>query len=183
MGTSQATVAAVASDTQHRFSKVPRDFIELLEGYGVQGDAHAGETVQHLSRVKRSPTEPNLRQVHLIPSEFFDLAREHGHDLSPGDLGENILTEGIDVLGLPRDTLLRVGPDAIVRVTGLRNPCAQIDRFRDGLLRVAVGRDDDGGVVLRTGVMGVVVASGRVTPGDEIRVELPAEPHHRLERV
>ncbi len=183
MDTSQATVAAVASDAEHRFSKVPRDAIELLEGYGVEGDAHAGETVQHLSRVRRDPTEPNLRQVHLIPSEFFDLAREHGYVLSPGDLGENILTEGIDVLGLPRDTLLHMGPDAIVRVTGLRNPCAQIDRFRDGLLRVAVGRDDDGGVVLRAGVMGVVVASGRVAPGDQIRVELPAEPHHQLERV
>lgn len=183
METSRGTVVAVASDDRHRFSKRPRASIRLLEGYGVEGDAHAGVTVQHRSRVRADPSQPNLRQVHLLGSDFLDLAREHGYDLAPGDLGENVLTEGIDVRALPRDSLLRIGDEAVVRVTGLRNPCAQIDRFRDGLLRVAVGRDDHGEVVRRAGVMGVVVASGPVCPGDSITVELPPEPHHPLERV
>lgn len=176
-------MVSVARDDQHRFSKIRRDGITLVEGHGVEGDAHAGATVQHRSRVAADPTQPNLRQVHLLQAEFLASAHEAGHEVGPGDLGENILTSGLDLLGLPRDTLLRIGSEAAVRVTGLRNPCRQIDDFRQGLLRLAVGRDEDGGVVRRTGVMGVVVTGGTVTIGDPITVVLPPEPHEALTRV
>jgi MOSC domain-containing protein YiiM len=176
-------VVGLASDDRHRFSKEPRTTLTLLENHGVRGDAHAGATVQHRSRAAQHPSPPNLRQVHLLHSEFFDLAAEQGYRLTGGDLGENILTAGLDVLALPRDTVLHLGSHAAVRVTGLRNPCWQIDRFRKGLLRVAVSRGADGEVVRRTGVMGVVTASGSVELGDPIRVTLPPEPHAALERV
>ncbi len=178
-----ARVVGLAVDDEHRFSKVPRRRVTLLEGLGVEGDAHSGETVQHRSRVRQDPTQPNLRQVHLLQSEFFDLAREHGFELAAGNLGENITTAGIDLLALPRDTRLRIGPDTVVRLTGLRNPCAQIDSFRPGLLKLAVTTRADGAVVRRTGVMGVVESGGQVGVGDGIVVELPAEPHVVLERV
>lgn len=180
---SGARVVGLAVDDEHRFSKVPRRRMTLLEGLGVEGDAHCGETVQHRSRVRRDPSQPNLRQVHLLQSEFFDLAREHDFELAAGNLGENITTAGIDLLGLPRDTRLRIGPDTVVRLTGLRNPCAQIDNFRRGLLKVAVTTRADGAVVRRTGVMGVVESGGQVGVGDGIVVELPPEPHVVLERV
>lgn len=180
---SGARVVGLAVDDEHRFSKVPRRRMTLLEGLGVEGDAHCGETVQHRSRVRQDPSQPNLRQVHLLQSEFFDLAREHGFELAAGNLGENITTAGIDLLALPRDTRLRIGPDTVVRVTGLRNPCAQIDSFRPGLLKLAVSTRADGAVVRRTGVMGVVESGGQVGVGDAIAVELPPEPHVVLERV
>lgn len=179
----RAGVVAVSMDSQHRFSKEPCEQITLLEGLGVQGDAHAGVTVQHLHRVALDPTQPNLRQVHLLPREFFDEALEEGYELAPGDLGENVLTQGLDLRSLPRDTLLHIGFQAVVRITGLRNPCAQIDSFRQGLLKVAVGRDPNGQVVFKAGVMGVVTRGGNIRPGDAIEVELPALPHHALERV
>ncbi|HEX6247535.1 MAG TPA: MOSC domain-containing protein [Nocardioidaceae bacterium] len=183
MTTTEPTVVGVAVDHDHRFSKVPCESIKLVEGLGVDGDAHAGEKVQHRSHVRRDPDRPNLRQVHLLPQEFLDLAREHGYDVSGGDLGENVLTSGVDLVSLPRDTVLRIGPEAVVRVTGLRNPCWQIDAFRKGLLALAVTRGQDGELLRRTGIMGVVVAGGGVSVGDPITVELPPEPHHRLERV
>lgn len=176
-------VRSVARSREHRFSKEPALSITLRAGFGVEGDAHAGATVQHRSRVAADPTQPNLRQVHLLHHEFLAYAREHGYDVKAGDMGENILTEGLDLLALPRDTLLRVGPDAVVRITGLRNPCRQIDHFRQGLLQLAVGRDADGSIVRRAGVMGVVTAGGTVSPGHQIHVDLPAPPHHRLDRV
>lgn len=178
-----AVVVGVARDATHRFSKVPLDAVELVAGHGVLGDAHAGPTVKHRSRVAKDPTQPNLRQVHLIHREFLDLAREHGYELGPGDLGENVLTAGVDLLDLPRGTLLRLGPDAIVRVTGLRNPCHQIDDFRKGLLRLAVTRDEVGQIVRRTGVMSVVEVGGTVRIGDPVTVTLPAPPHEALEPV
>lgn len=181
--TSEPVVLAVSVDGDHRFSKVPCEAIELVEGLGVRGDAHAGRTVQHRSHVRRDPDQPNLRQVHLLPQEFLDLAREHGYDAGGGDLGENILTSGIDLVALPRDTRLRIGPEAVVRVTGLRNPCWQIDAFAEGLLALAVTRGQDGEIVRRTGIMGVVEAGGSVHVGDPITVELPPEPHRRLDRV
>lgn len=181
--TTGPVVISVARDDDHRFSKVPCPEIVLVEGIGVEGDAHAGRTVQHRSRVAADPTQPNLRQVHLLASEFFDVAAQEGFELAPGDLGENLLTAGIDLLALPRDTRLRLGPDARVRLTGLRNPCWQIDSFRPGLLKVAVTRGDDGEVVRRTGVMAVVEQGGRVAPGDAVVVELPEGPHRPLERV
>ena len=176
-------VVGVSKDCHHRFSKQPCESITLLEGLGVDGDAHAGITVQHRSRAAAEPTQPNLRQVHLIHAQFFDEAREHGYELSQGTLGENVLTAGLDVLSLPRDTRLRLGEQAVARVTGLRNPCQQINNFRPGLLKVAVSRDESGELVCKAGIMGVVEHGGTVYPGDIIRVELPPEPHIPLGRV
>jgi MOSC domain-containing protein YiiM len=182
-GADRTSVVAVSKDGQHRFSKQPCEQITLLQGIGVEGDAHAGIAVQHLHHVAQDPTQPNLRQVHLLPREFFDEAREEGYELAPGDLGENVLTQGLDLVGLSRDTLLHIGFEAVVRITGLRNPCAQIDRFRKGLLKVALGCTQDGQVVRKAGIMGVVTTGGIIRPGDTIEVELPVPPHHALERV
>lgn len=179
----QGTVVGLATDDAHRFSKTPRERVRLLAGLGVEGDAHAGVKAQHRSRVRQDPDQPNLRQVHLLQSEFFALAREHGYEVGAGDLGENVTTTGIDLLALPRDTRLLVGPEAVVRLTGLRNPCWQIDEFRKGLLAVAVTRDDEGAVVRRTGVMGVVESGGEVRVGDRVVVQLPPEPHEPMDRV
>ncbi|CAG6392456.1 MOSC domain-containing protein [Streptomyces cocklensis] len=180
---SHATITAVSSDTDHRFSKPNRTTVRLLAGLGVEGDAHLGVTVQHLSRVAQDPTQPNLRQVHLIHSELFDELREAGYAVAPGDLGENVTTRGIDLLALPTGTRLRLGADAVVEITGLRNPCLQIDRFRTGLLKQVVGRDAAGDVVRKAGVMAVVLSGGTLRPGDPITAELPALPHRPLERV
>lgn len=177
------TVIAVSRDADHRFSKANQDSIRLLAGLGVEGDAHLGVTVQHLSRIAQDPTQPNLRQVHLMHAELFDDLRLAGYDIAPGDLGENVTTRGIDLLGLPVGTRLRLGPDAVVEVTGLRNPCLQIDAFRSGLLKQVVGRDEQGAVVRRGGVMGVVLEGGDIHPGDTVDAELPAAPHRPLERV
>jgi MOSC domain-containing protein YiiM len=177
------SVVSVNRDSAHRFSKPPVDEIVLLAGLGVEGDTHAGVTVQHRSRVAIDPSQPNLRQVHLIHSELFDDLRVRGFDVKPGDLGENITTVGLDLHGLPTDTVLRIGSDAVVRVTGLRNPCLQIEGFRNGLLSEVVVRDDSGAIVRRGGIMGVVMAGGTVRPGDAVVAELPAEPHVLLDRV
>ena len=181
--TDQPSVVAVSKDGQHRFSKKPCEQISLMEGVGVQGDAHSGVTVQHLFRKRQDRTLPNLRQVHLMAREFFDEAGEEGYELGPGDLGENVLTQGLDLVGLSLDTLLHIGPEAVVRITGLRKPCGQIDRFRKGLLKVAMSGDRDGLMVARTGIMGVVTTAGIIRAGDRIEVELPAPPHSALEFV
>ncbi|GAA2901483.1 MOSC domain-containing protein [Streptomyces mexicanus] len=178
-----ATVKAVSSNGTYSFTKPNRDSITLLAGLGVEGDVHAGVTVKHRSRVAQDPTQPNLRQVHLIHEELFAEVARAGFAVSPGDLGENITTSGIDLLGLPVGTLLHIGAEAVVEVTGLRNPCRQIDSFRSGLLKQVVGRDEDGNVVRKAGIMSIVVHGGEVRPGDPIRAELPAEPHRPLERV
>jgi MOSC domain-containing protein YiiM len=171
-------VVAVSSSTVHAFSKQPQASVRLLVGIGVEGDAHSGTTVQHLSRVRADPTQPNLRQVHLLST---DLLEEFG--VRPGDLGENVVTSGVDLLALPTGARLRLGSDAVVEVTGLRNPCAQIERFRPGLLALVAPRQPDGSVVRRGGVMSVVLAGGSVCPGDPVEVELPALPHAPLQRV
>lgn len=178
-----AGVVAVSLSPTHTFSKPNAEVIRLLPGLGVEGDAHLGVTVKHRSRVARDPSQPNLRQVHLIHAELHDDVRAAGFDVRPGELGENVTTRGVDLLGLPVGALLRLGEDAVVEVTGLRNPCTQIDDFQDGLLRQVVGRDADGNVVRKAGVMGVVRAGGEVRPGDRIRVELPQPPHRPLDRV
>ncbi len=180
---SSSVVLAVSRDGEHRFSKLAASSINLITGLGVEGDAHAGRTVQHRSRVAADPTQPNLRQVHLMHAELFDEMREQGFDVRPGQLGENITTSGIDLLALPRETRLILGPRAVVQVTGLRNPCVQIDAFRPGLLRVVLHRAADGTLLRKAGIMGVVVEGGRVTPGDPVVVELPEGPHRRLDRV
>ncbi|MFB0617801.1 MOSC domain-containing protein [Streptomyces sp. AGS-58] len=177
------TVTAVSSNGAYSFTKPNRDSITLLAGLGVEGDVHAGVTVKHRSRVAQDPTQPNLRQVHLIHEELFAEVGAEGFRVAPGDLGENITTSGIDLLGLPVGTLLRIGDEAVLEVTGLRNPCRQIDRFQAGLLKRVVGRDEAGRPVLKAGIMSVVREGGAVRPGDTIRVELPSEPHRRLARV
>ncbi|MFF8774545.1 MOSC domain-containing protein [Kitasatospora sp. NPDC015120] len=177
------TVVAVSSNGEYSFTKPNRDSITLLTGLGVEGDVHAGVTVKHRSRVAQDPTQPNLRQVHLIHEELFAEVGERGFSVAPGQLGENVTTRGIDLLGLPAGALLRIGPDAVVEVTGLRNPCRQIDRFQDGLLKQVVGRDEAGNVVRKAGIMGVVREGGVIRPGDAIEVELPEGPHRPLDRV
>ncbi|WP_181009053.1 MULTISPECIES: MOSC domain-containing protein [unclassified Streptomyces] len=177
------TVEAVSSNAAYSFSKPNRADIRLLTGLGVEGDVHAGKTVRHRSRVARDPSQPNLRQVHLIHRELFDHVAEAGFTVRPGELGENVTTRGIDLLGLPVGTLLRLGDEAVVEVTGLRNPCHQIDGFAPGLLKRVVGREPEGTLVRRAGIMGVVLADGTVRPGDRIVVELPDGPHRPLDRV
>ncbi|WP_174501560.1 MOSC domain-containing protein [Streptacidiphilus melanogenes] len=178
-----ATVTAVSRNAEHSFSKPNAPAIRLLAGLGVEGDTHLGVTVQHRSRVAADPTQPNLRQVHLMHAEFHDELREAGYEVAAGALGENVTTRGLDLLGLPRGTRLRLGAEAEVEITGLRNPCPQINDFRPGLLKLCAGRDADGNVVRKAGIMGVVLRGGEVRPGDPITVELPDEPHQPLERV
>ena len=154
-----------------------------MAGLGAHGDVHAGTTVQHRSRVAADPTQPNLRQVHLIHAELFAELAEQGFDVQPGQLGENITTGSLDLLALPCGTQLRIGPEAVVHVTGLRNPCAQTNALQPRPLNAVLGRDDNGEIVRKAGIMGIVLTGGRVMPGDGIVVRLPAEPHHAFERV
>ncbi|MFH8469581.1 MOSC domain-containing protein [Streptomyces sp. NPDC017991] len=177
------SVAAVSSNGAYSFTKPERESIMLLAGLGVEGDVHAGVTVKHRFRMRKDPSQPNLRQVHLIHEELFDEVRGAGFEVAAGQLGENVTTRGIDLLGLPAGTLLRLGDEAVVEVTGLRNPCAQIDTFRKGLMKQVVGRGEDGRPRFRAGIMSVVVAGGLVRPGDPVEVELPAGPHLPLEIV
>lgn len=173
-------IVAVAQARGHHFSKKLVMSIRLIAGLGVDGDAHAGVTVKHRSRVARDPNQPNLRQVHLIHQELFDELRPRGFEIAAGDLGENVTTSGIDLLALPVGAQLRLGADAIVEITGLRNPCVQIDRFRPGLMAAVLDRTPDGGLIRKSGVMGVVVDGGDVRPGDAITVTLPPLPHQAL---
>lgn len=176
-------VVSISRDGAHRFSKRPVETIRLVAGLGVEGDAHYGETVQHRSRVAVDPSQPNLRQVHLIPAELLDELTEQGFSVAAGDLGENITTRGIDLIGLPRRTLLHLGDKAVVEVTGLRNPCGQIDVFAPGMLKAVIDRRPNGEIVRKAGVMGIVLRTGEVRVGDAIGVERPPEPHLPLERV
>ena len=179
----EPAVIAVARDKQHHFTKPSCMSIRIVAGLGVEGDAHFGVTVKHRSRVLRDPTVPNLRQVHLMHEELFAELRNAGFTVAPGDLGENVTTRGIDLLALPAGTRLHLGDTAVVEVTGLRNPCIQIDRFQKGLMQAVLGRDAGGNLIRKTGVMCVATASGDVHPGDAIRVELPAQPYRALEVV
>ena len=176
-------VVAVARHEAHAFSKPVVEQIRLLTGLGVEGDAHCGVTVKHRSRVARDPSVANLRQVHLIHAELLDELGRRGFTVTAGQLGENVLTRGLDLLALPVATRLHLGAEAIVEVTGLRNPCAQIDRFQKGMLSAVLDRRADGSLVRKAGIMGIVIAGGAVRPGDAIRVELPPLPHRALEMV
>ena len=180
---SNAFVTSVSADPAHGFSKPRLPRIELLQGLGVAGDAHCGVTVQHRSRVAHDTTQPNLRQVHLIHAELLDELAGEGFSVQPGDMGENITTRGIALLDLPAGARLHLGRTAVVEVTGLRNPCVQLDRFRAGLMAAMLGRAADGSLLRKAGVMAVVVAGGAVRPGDVVEVALPAQPHRRQERV
>lgn len=172
-------VTAVARSASHEFSKTPVPRIRLLAGQGVEDDAHRGATVQHLSRIARDPTQPNLRQVHLIHAELHDDLAARGFDVGPSDMGENITTRGIDLLALPTGTRLSIG-DAVIEITGLRNPCIQLDRFRPGLMAAVLDRDTEGNLIRKAGVMAIVIESGTVSPGDIIHVVLPSGPHRAL---
>ena len=178
-----AVVTAVSRSAGHMLAKPNADMIRLLPGRGVDGDAHSGVTVKHRSRVARDPTQPNLRQVHLIHVELHDTLREQGFAVSAGQMGENVTTRGVDLLGLPTGARLRLGDMAVIEVTGLRNPCAQLDRIQPGLMGATLERAQDGSLVRKAGIMAVVLAGGDVRPGDPIRVELPAEPHRPLAPV
>lgn len=182
-GTDVATVVSVSLNPAHRFSKIVQTRIRLLKGLGVEGDAHMGEKVKHRSRVAQNPNQPNLRQVHLLQSEVFEELAAKGFDLKQGDIGENILTTGVDLLSLPVGTVLHIGSDAVVELTGLRNPCVQIEDFQAGLLKAFLGKTEDGQIIRKSGVMSVVKNSGWVEAGDTIRIELPPEPHRAMEKV
>lgn len=170
-------VTTVSLRKGHHFSKTNSLSIRLLAGLGVDGDAHMGETVKHLSRVAKDPNQPNLRQVHLMHEELFDELAPKNFIVRPGDMGENVTTRGVDLLALPTGTRLHLGDSAVVEVTGLRNPCIQIDRFQKGLMAATLDKDAEGNLIRKAGVMSVVLADGDVRPGDKVRVELPAGPH------
>ena len=178
-----AVVTAVSRSAKHTLAKTNQSCIRLLAGLGVEGDAHAGAQIKHRSRLRGNPFQPNLRQVHLIHAELHDELQRGGYAISVGQMGENITTRGIDLLSLPTGTRLHLGADAVVEVTGLRNPCAQLNRIQDGLMAATLGRDEGGNLVRKAGVMGLVIAGGEVRPGDPVRVELPPEPHRPLAPV
>lgn len=177
------TVIAVNISPNHFFSKSQQNKIKLIAGIGIDGDADAGITVKHRSRVAKNPSQPNLRQVHLIHTELHNELKNKGFNISPGDMGENITTKGIDLLSLPTNTKLYLGDQAVIKVTGLRNPCAQLDRFQTGLMSAVLDRDEAGNIVRKAGIMSVVVSGGIVKIGDRISVELPPQPYQALERV
>ena len=176
-------VIAVARSPTHTMSKPVATSIWLLAGLGVEGDAHQGERVKHRSRVARHPTQPNLRQIHLIHAELFKELRAAGFEVAPGQMGENVTTSGLDLLALPTGTRLRLGATAVVEVTGLRDPCAQLDGIQRGLMKATLDRDADGNLVRKAGIMAVVIEGGEVAPGDAIAVELPPRPHTPLAPV
>jgi MOSC domain-containing protein YiiM len=178
-----STVVAVSLRAGHHFSKTPSSSIHLLRGLGVSGDAHMGTTVKHRSRVRKDPTQPNLRQVHLMHAELFDELRAKGFVVEPGQLGENVTTAGIDLLALPTGTRLHLGTSAVVEVTGLRNPCFQIDNFQKGLMAATLDKDANGNLIRKAGIMGIVISEGDVRPGDAIVLEMPAPPHRLLQPV
>jgi MOSC domain-containing protein YiiM len=176
-------VVAVSVSPAHTMTKQTHGCIRLLAGLGVEGDAHMGATVKHRSRVARDPSQPNLRQVHLIHAELHAELAEQGFQVAPGAMGENITTRGVDLLGLPTGARLHIGGEAVVEVTGLRNPCAQLDGIQPGLMAATLGRDEQGSLVRKAGIMGIVLAGGEVRVGDAIRVELPAGEHRPLQPV
>ena len=178
-----AQVTAVSRSGSHSFSKPICASIHLIEGLGVEGDAHSGETVKHRSRVAKDPSQPNLRQVHLIHNELHDELIEKGFNVAPGVMGENITTQGVDLLGLPRDSLLRIGDEAIIQITGLRNPCKQLDDYQKGLLSAVLDKTPEGELIRKSGVMAIVIAGGTIKPDDSIKIKLSKKPYNKLERV
>jgi len=176
-------VKAVSRSETHTFSKPNEEQITLVAGCGVEGDAHAGVTVKHRSRLEKFGNTPNLRQVHLIHEELFDELREAGFAVSAGQMGENVTTHGVDLLNLPKGTKLRLGNAAVIEVTGLRNPCRQLNSFQPGLMAATLTRDDAGNLKRKAGIMGIVLSGGAVKSGDPIRIELPEGPHEPLAPV
>lgn len=177
------TVKALSKSPEHTMQKPNQASIVLLTGLGVEGDAHMGVTVKHRSRVKQDPTQPNLRQVHLIHTELHEELRAKGFEIAPGQMGENITTSGLNLLELPRHTQLLIGETALVEVTGLRNPCVQLDGIQPGLMQAVLDRDEQGNLIRKAGIMGIVLQGGEIKIGDTIQVLLPEEPFLKLERV
>jgi hypothetical protein len=165
-------VVAVSCNGSYQFSKPVRESIHLIAGLGVEGDAHLGVTVRHRSRVAKDPTRPNLRQVHLMHEELHDELRAGGFHVAPGALGENITTRGVELLALPRGALLHIGDTAVVTVTGLRDPCKQLNNYQPGLMAAVLGRDERGNLIRKAGIMGTVLTAGKIRAGDQIRVEI-----------
>ena len=176
-------VISVSRSENHTFSKRNYNRIELVKGKGVEGDAHLGITVKHRSRVAKDPTQPNLRQVHLIHKELFADLLAKGFEVHPGDMGENITTEGIDLLSLPKNTILKVGQEAKILITGLRNPCVQLDKFQKGLMKAVLDKDKSGQLIRKAGIMGIVLEGGFITIEDTIEIVFPPKPYLKLERV
>lgn len=179
----QPRVIAVCTSPGHTMSKPATDSIRLLAGLGVEGDAHAGTTVKHRSRVAKDPNAPNLRQVHLLQSELFDDVARQGFTVKPGELGENITTAGVNLLSLPRGTVLRLGATASVEITGLRNPCTQIDGLQQGLMEAVLERSPERGLIRKAGIMSIVITGGEIRAGDSITITLPPLPHEALKPV
>lgn len=176
-------VISVHKSKTHSFSKKPETSLNLLQSLGIEGDSHMGATVKHRSRVAADPNQPNLRQVHLLHIEMIDEICRKGLAIKPGDVGENITTHGIDLLALPRHTRLHIGSHVILNITGLRNPCSQLDNFLPGLTHAFLDKSDDGQLIRKAGIMAIVLEGGIVFQGDEIRIELPSKPHLTLNRV
>lgn len=176
-------VESLAQSATYTFHKQPVARARFLEGMGLEGDVHSGRTVKHRSRVAADPSQPNLRQVHLIHGELLDELQEAGYSVGPGRLGENVLTRGVDLLGLSTGTHLRLGNEVVVEVTGLRNPCVQLESIGPNLLKRLAYRDDQGTLIRRAGVMATVVKAGEVNQGDEIQVDVPDGPHRPLQKV
>lgn len=176
-------ITAVSRSADYTFSKPNQGSIRLLAGLGAEGDAHMGEKVKHRSRIKQDPNQPNLRQVHLIHAELHDELRAKGFDVFAGQMGENVTTRGVDLLNLPAGTRIHLGRDAVVEITGLRNPCSQLDNFQNGLLKACVDKDEQGNIIRKAGVMSIVLVGGEVFPNDAIRMELPPEPHQPMQVV
>jgi MOSC domain-containing protein YiiM len=174
------TVTSVSRSKSHTFSKTNELMIRLVAGLGVEGDVHMGEKVKHRHHVLKNPDAPNLRQVHLMHEELFDELRANGFDVRPGTIGENVTTRGIDLLSLPTGARLRLGAGAVIEVTGLRNPCKDIDAFQRGLTAAVLGRDSEGRLIRKAGIMAVVIKGGVVKSGDPIAVELPEGEHRPL---
>lgn len=175
-----AIITAVSRSRCHTFGKPNEPVIRLITGLGIEGDAHMGQRVKHRFHALKNPLARNLRQVHLLHAELFDELRERGFHVWPGAIGENVTTRGVDLLALPRGTRLRLGAEAVIELTGLRNPCRQIDTFQPGLLKAVLGRNPEGRLIRKTGVMAIVVTSGDVKATDMIAVELPAGEHRPL---
>lgn len=183
MNTKIANVFAVSKKESHEFSKEIQEKINLITMHGVEGDAHAGKYVKHRFRVKKDPNQLNFRQVHLMTSELLEELRGAGHHVKPGELGENITTVGIDLTNLPKGTILKIGSEAEVEITGLREPCKQIEDFQDGLLKKVISKNKSGKFDVKTGVMSIVTRGGTVRPKDKIQVIYPNQPHAELKFV
>jgi len=176
-------IISVSKKHGHHFSKLQCASIQLIKGQGVEGDAHRGITVKHLSRVKIDPTQPNLRQVHLIHYELIEELQNKGFKVDSATLGENITTKGIDLLSLPKGAKLLLGNEAVIEITGLRNPCKQLDQYQSGLTKAVLDKDSQGNLIRKAGIMAIVLKGGEVSIGDSIQIELPAKPYQPLERV